>query len=115
MNHVHLSSLVELLYPSKNHKSFPHTNGILSIHASYLITGSTKSITITSDKKGHLTDDEIEQMVAEAEQYAARDELEQKIVEAKNKLEGYLYSLKQSQSSLQNLSDNDKKSFDFLC
>ena len=55
-----------------------------------------------------MTDDEIERMVAEAEQYAAQDELEQKTVEAKNKLEGYLYSLKQSQSSLQNLSDDDK-------
>ena len=105
---------MELLYPSKNHKSFPHTNGILSIHASDLNTGSTKSLTITSDKKGRLTDDEIERMVSEAEQYAAQDELEQKIVEAKNKLEGYLYSLKQSQSSPQNLSDNDKISFDFV-
>ena len=77
-------------------------------------TGSTKSLTITSDKKGRLTDDEIERMVSEAEQYAAQDELEQKIVEAKNKLEGYLYSFKQSQSSPQNLSDNDKISFDFV-
>ena len=83
-------------------------NGILSIHASDLNTGSTKSLTITSDKKGRLSDEEIERMVAEAEEYAAQDELEQKTVEAKNKLEGYLYSLKQSQSSLQNLSEDDK-------
>ena len=70
-------------------------NGILSISAHDQATGTSKSITITSEK-GRLSEEEIERMVAEAEQFAEQDALDRAKVEAKNQLEAYLYNLKSS-------------------
>ena len=66
-------------------------------------------MTITSEK-GRLSEDEIERMVAEAEQFAEQDAAEKAKVEAKNQLEAYLYNLKSSISEqLQGkLADDDK-------
>jgi heat shock protein 1/8 len=72
-------------------------NGILSISASDKGTGTSKTITITSEK-GRLSDAEIERMVREAEDFAAQDAAEKEKVEARNQLEGYLYNLKNSLS-----------------
>eukprot|EP00590_Aulacoseira_subarctica_P000764 CAMPEP_0172420752 /NCGR_PEP_ID=MMETSP1064-20121228/7091_1 /TAXON_ID=202472 /ORGANISM="Aulacoseira subarctica , Strain CCAP 1002/5" /LENGTH=740 /DNA_ID=CAMNT_0013160847 /DNA_START=44 /DNA_END=2266 /DNA_ORIENTATION=- len=70
-------------------------NGILSISACDKASGKTESITITSEK-GRLSEDEIERMVREAEEFAEEDKLAKERVEAKNQLEGYLYNLKNS-------------------
>jgi len=70
-------------------------NGILSISASDTISGSSKTITITSEK-GRLSEEEIERMVAEAEEFADQDAAEKAKIEAKNQLEAYLYNLKSS-------------------
>merc|ERR1712025_752396 len=70
-------------------------NGILSISASDQLSGSSKSITITSEK-GRLSEDEIERMVSEAEFYSEQDKVEKEKIEARNALEGYLYNLKNS-------------------
>jgi len=70
-------------------------NGILSISASDSVSGTSKSITITSEK-GRLSEEEIERMVAEAEEFADQDEAEKAKIEAKNQLEAYLYNLKGS-------------------
>eukprot|EP00580_Thalassiosira_gravida_P002173 CAMPEP_0201622520 /NCGR_PEP_ID=MMETSP0492-20130828/47439_1 /ASSEMBLY_ACC=CAM_ASM_000837 /TAXON_ID=420259 /ORGANISM="Thalassiosira gravida, Strain GMp14c1" /LENGTH=748 /DNA_ID=CAMNT_0048092103 /DNA_START=366 /DNA_END=2612 /DNA_ORIENTATION=+ len=70
-------------------------NGILSINASDRGTGRTQSLTITSEK-GRLSDDEIERMVQEAEEFADQDAAEKDNVEARNQLEAYLYNLKNS-------------------
>lgn len=70
-------------------------NGILSISASDQGTGTSKSITITSEK-GRLSEEDIERMVAEAEEFAEQDAKEKAKVEAKNQLEAYLYNLKNS-------------------
>ena len=70
-------------------------NGILSISASDRGTGRTQSLTITSEK-GRLSDDEIERMVKEAEDFADQDAAEKANVEARNQLEAYLYNLKNS-------------------
>jgi len=56
-------------------------------------TGKTESITITNDK-GRLSADEIERMVAEAEQYADEDKAAKAKIEARNGLENYAFSLK---------------------
>ena len=56
-------------------------------------SGKTQKITITSDK-GRLGEEEIARMVAEAEENAEADKLIRGRVEAKNQLEGYLYSLR---------------------
>merc|ERR1712048_496144 len=70
-------------------------NGILSISASDQLSGSSKSITITSEK-GRLSEDEIERMVSEAEFYSEQDKAEKDKIETRNGLEGYLYNLKNS-------------------
>jgi len=83
-------------------------NGILQVGASDKASGKTQSVTITSDK-GRLSDDEIERMVKEAEEFAADDAKAREAVEARNQLEGYLYSLKSSvEDSLKDkLSEDD--------
>ncbi len=85
-------------------------NGILSISASDQASGASKSITITSEK-GRLSEEEIERMVQEAEEFAEQDKAEKDKVEARNHLEAYLYNLKNSVSDqLQDKIDEDDKS-----
>merc|ERR1712038_2120942 len=72
-------------------------NGILSISASDQASGASKSITITSEK-GRLSEEEIERMVQEAEEFADQDKAEKEKIEARNQLEAYLYNLKSSVS-----------------
>ena len=86
-------------------------NGILSISASDQGTGKKESLTITSEK-GRLSEEEIERMVAEAEEFAEQDEMEKQKVEARNQLEGYLYNVKNSISDTLEgkISDEDKES-----
>lgn len=68
-------------------------NGILSISASDKGTGKVESLTITSEK-GRLSEEEIERMVKEAEDFAEQDNAEKAKVQARNELEAYLYNLK---------------------
>lgn len=82
-------------------------NGILSISASDKGTGKVKSFTITSEK-GRLSEEEIERMVREAEEFADQDNAEKENVEARNGLESYLYNLKNSMSDME-LSEDDKE------
>lgn len=87
-------------------------NGILSISASDQGTGKKESLTITSEK-GRLSEEEIERMVAEAEEFAEQDEMEKQKIEARNQLEGYLYNVKNSISDdtlAGKISDDDKES-----
>ena len=84
-------------------------NGILSISAFDQVSGASKSITITSEK-GRLSDDEIERMVRESEEFAEQDEKEKQKIEARNQLESYLYNLKNSMSDqLEGKIDPDDK------
>jgi heat shock protein 5 len=68
-------------------------NGILQVGAEDKGTGNSESITITNDK-GRLSQEEIERMVAEAEEYAEEDKLVKDKIDAKNALENYVYSMK---------------------
>jgi len=72
-------------------------NGILNVSAVEKSTGKEQKITITNDK-GRLSQDEIDRMVQEAETFKAEDEANRDRVEAKNKVENYAYSLKNSLS-----------------
>ena len=85
-------------------------NGILSISAGDKGTGKTQSLTITSEK-GRLSEEEIERMVREAEEFADQDDAEKAKVQARNELEAYLYNLKNSMTdSLEGkLADEDKE------
>ncbi|KAJ5911082.1 Heat shock 70 kDa protein [Penicillium subrubescens] len=87
-------------------------NGIMNVSAVEKGTGKTNKITITNDK-GRLSKEEIERMLAEAEKYKAEDEAEAGRIQAKNGLESYAYSLKNtlSEGKLQ-ISEEDKKKVD---
>ncbi|KAL2159750.1 hypothetical protein VTH06DRAFT_1883 [Thermothelomyces fergusii] len=68
-------------------------NGIMNVSALEKGTGKTNKIVITNDK-GRLSKEEIERMLAEAEKFKAEDEAEAARVAAKNALESYAYSLR---------------------
>lgn len=68
-------------------------NSILTVAAVDKTTGNKNNITITNDK-GRLSQADIERMVREAEQYKAQDETNRQKIEAKNGLENYAYSLR---------------------
>jgi heat shock protein 1/8 len=70
-------------------------NGILNVNAADKSSGKSSKITITNDK-GRLSAEEIERMLAEAEKYKAEDEEVAKKVAAKNSLESFAFSLKQT-------------------
>eukprot|EP00281_Chroomonas_sp_CCMP1168_P022587 CAMPEP_0206231266 /NCGR_PEP_ID=MMETSP0047_2-20121206/10741_1 /ASSEMBLY_ACC=CAM_ASM_000192 /TAXON_ID=195065 /ORGANISM="Chroomonas mesostigmatica_cf, Strain CCMP1168" /LENGTH=654 /DNA_ID=CAMNT_0053654825 /DNA_START=359 /DNA_END=2323 /DNA_ORIENTATION=+ len=72
-------------------------NGIMSVQAADKSTGKSNKITITNDK-GRLSQDEIERMVKEAERFKEEDERQRQKVDAKNALENYAYSLKNTLS-----------------
>ncbi len=69
------------------------TNGIMNVTAIEKSIGKSENITI-SNNKGRLSKEEIEKMVKEAEKYKTEDELLKKKIEAKNNLENYSYSVK---------------------
>merc|ERR1712178_107472 len=68
-------------------------NGILNVSAEDKTTGKKNKITITNDKD-RLSKEDIERMVQEAEKYKEEDEAHTKKIEAKNSLENYAYSMR---------------------
>ena len=68
-------------------------NGILQVEAMEKSSGTKQTITIKAEK-GRLSDDEIERMVKEAEEFKEQDDAYAAKVEARNSLESYVYSLK---------------------
>merc|ERR1719498_1200134 len=76
------------------------SNGILNIGAKETATGKSKSITITNEK-GRLSKEDIDKLIAEAEQHAKEDEELRERVGARNGLEQYCYNLRNS------ISDNN--------
>jgi L1 cell adhesion molecule like protein len=68
-------------------------NGILNVSAEDKSTGKKNQITITNDK-GRLSKDEIERMVKDASKYEADDKVQRERIEARNGLENYAYSMK---------------------
>ena len=85
-------------------------NGILTVSAS-VGDGPGESLTINRDK-GRLSDEDIQRMVDEAEQFKEQDEALRKVVDAKNTLENTLYSAKNSldDETGKNLNDSVKTS-----
>jgi len=76
-------------------------NGILNVGAEDKGTGKSEKITITNDK-GRLSQEEIERMVEEAEEFAEEDRKIKERVDARNSLETYAYNMKNS------VGDDDK-------
>jgi len=92
-------------------------NGIMQVNALDKTTGKQNKITITNDK-GRLSAEEVEKMVRDAEKFAEDDKKAREKVEAKNGLEQYAYTLKQSiteEGVKDKLSDEDKKTVESAC
>merc|ERR1712086_506041 len=68
-------------------------NGILNVNAEDKATGKSEAITITNDK-GRLTEEQIEKMIKEAEQFADEDKGVKEKVDAKNAFDGYIHSMR---------------------
>merc|ERR1712196_651763 len=75
----------------------PAPRGVPQIEVTFEIdakgTGVSKTITITSSQ-GRLSAEEIENLVAEAEQFAEEDKKVREKIESRNGLEHYLFSMK---------------------
>merc|ERR1712091_706323 len=76
-------------------------NGILQVSAEDKGTGKAEKITITAEK-GRLSEEDIERMVREAEEFADEDAKVKQRIDARNGLESYVYNLK-------NTLDDDEK------
>jgi endoplasmic reticulum chaperone BiP len=88
-------------------------NGILQVSAEDKGTGKAEKITITAEK-GRLSEEEIERMVREAEEFAEEDKKVKGRIDARNGLESYLYNLKNTldddeKGLADNISAEDKK------
>ena len=68
-------------------------NGILTVSALEKSTGKSDEIKVTNDK-GRLSKEDIEKMLAEAEQFKEDDEKAKAIIDSKNNLENYIYQMK---------------------
>jgi len=68
-------------------------NGILQVSAEDQGTGKREEITITAEK-GRLSEEEIERMVREAEEFAESDKLLKDKIDARNGFESYIYQIK---------------------
>jgi heat shock protein 5 len=90
-------------------------NGILNVAAEDKGTGKSERITITADK-GRLSQEEIERMVKEAEEFAEEDKVMKETIDARNGLEGYAFSLKNSVNDKEKLgskiSEEDKETIE---
>ena len=75
-----------------------NADGILNVSAVEKSSGSKEEITVTNDK-GRLSKDDIERMVKEAEEFKEEDEKEKLRVESRNRLESYLYQVKETLSN----------------
>jgi heat shock protein 5 len=69
------------------------SNGILQVSAVDKGTGKAEKVVITADK-GRLSEEDINRMVREAEEFAEEDKKLQGRISAKNGLESYCYNLK---------------------
>ncbi|HKM29067.1 MAG TPA: Hsp70 family protein, partial [Anaerovoracaceae bacterium] len=86
-------------------------NGIVNVSAKDMGTGKEQRITITSSTK--LSDDEIQQKVKEAEQFAEEDKKRKEEVEVRNQAEGLVYDTEKSLKDLEGkLSDEEKNTIE---
>merc|ERR1712225_5191 len=93
-------------------------NGVLNVSAEDKgASGKKANITITNDK-GRLSKDDIERMVREAEQFAEEDAKAKERIDAKNQLESYCYSMKNTigeDKFKEACSEEDKKDLESVC
>ena len=90
------------------------SNGILNVTAEDEMSKNRKNITIKNDK-GRLSEKQINEMLADAEKYKAEDEALRKKVDARNSLEHFAYSVRQTlddEKFKDKLSDEERNTVD---
>ncbi|MDD7434339.1 MAG: molecular chaperone DnaK [Peptoniphilaceae bacterium] len=84
-------------------------NGIVNVSALDKGTGKEQKITITSST--HLTEEEIDRRVKEAEQFAEEDKKKKQLIETRNQAESLIYQTENMVKDLgDKISDDEKKS-----
>merc|ERR1712115_341593 len=88
-------------------------NGVLQVAAEDTWAGKAEKITITAEK-GRLSEEEIERMIKEAEEFADEDKKVKERIDARNGLESFVYNLKNTleddeKGLADKLSPEDKK------
>ena len=81
-----------------------NADGILNVSAVEKSSGKSEKITITNESN-RLSQDDVDRMVKEAEEFKEQDDALKEKVESRNKLESYLFSVRSSM-----LSDDKMKS-----
>jgi L1 cell adhesion molecule like protein len=92
-------------------------NGILNVRAEEKGTGKSQQITITNDK-GRLSKSDIERMVNDASKFEEQDKQQRERVEAKNGLENYAFSMKNTIADANvggKLDDGEKETITKAC
>ncbi|KAJ4773715.1 heat shock protein 70 [Rhynchospora pubera] len=79
-------------------------NGILNVKAEEKGAGKSAEITITNEK-GRLSQEEIESMIREAEEFAEEDKKLKEKIDARNSLETYVYNIKNTVTDKDKLAD----------
>ncbi|NLI98858.1 molecular chaperone DnaK [bacterium] len=86
-------------------------NGILHVSAKDKGTGKEQSIRITASSG--LSDSEKEKMVKDAEAHAAEDRKRREVVDARNKADGFIYSIEKTMREAQDkISETDRNSIE---
>ena len=84
-------------------------NGVINVTAKDLGTDNEQKIEITS--KSNLSDDEIDQKIKEAEQYADDDKQARELIETRNQAESFIYATEKAIKDLgDKVDDNTKES-----
>jgi heat shock protein 1/8 len=92
-------------------------NGVLNVHATDKAGGKSNKITITNDK-GRLSKEDIDRMVSEAEKYREEDARHKERIDARNGLENYIYSVKNSTDDAKlkdKLSEEERSAIEAAC
>ena len=90
-------------------------NGILNVSAKDKSTGNTNKITISNNRET-LSKEEIDRMVNEAEKYKEEDNQQRERIGARNKLENYVFGIKQAaEDGRDKISDEDKEKISKEC
>lgn len=79
-------------------------NGILSVTAKDIGTGKSEHITITNDK-GRLSKEEIDKMIKDAEKFAEQDKKAKEKIDARNNLDSYLHTMRNTINDKEKLAD----------
>ena len=93
------------------------SNGILNVSAHEKTSNKSKNITITNNI-GRFTEEEIDKLIDDAKKFEEDDNKRRKIMDLKNKMEHYVYNIKQVISNREfssNISVENKKTIESLC